>query len=114
MSIYQFSTAGAAASVRIYYEVTHQGISRERLSQWIPNVKLGLAHFPKELTPVPRTWGRTLGPVAHESVHKRGGHFAAFERPDAIAEDLRVMFGKKGPCFGLIDGCTGFAPRAKL
>lgn len=100
--------------MRIYYEIAHVGLNRDRAGQWIPHVKLGLAHFPKELTPVPSTWARTLGPVAHESVHKRGGHFAAHERPDAIAEDLRVMFKRGGPCYGIVKGCSGYAARAKL
>src|SRR2546425_753778 len=26
--------------------------------------------------------------------HERGGHFAALERPDAIVEDLRALFGE--------------------
>ena len=48
VSIYWFSTAGPAASVRIYYEATHtKGIDREAISQYVDGVKLGLAFFPK-------------------------------------------------------------------
>ena len=54
ISIYWFSTAGPAASFRIYYEATHtDGVHRERTQSWIPKVKLGLLHAPKELTVVP-------------------------------------------------------------
>jgi len=65
VSIYWFSTAGSNAHIRIYYEASHNPTkevpTRERASEWIEGVKLGLAHFPKEITVVPRVWGRTLG-----------------------------------------------------
>lgn len=110
VSIYHFSTAGPAASVRIYYETTHPDwLRRQRLSQWIPNVKLGLAYFPRELSVVPRTWARTLGPVVFESEHDEGGHFAAWEKPEALVSDLKKMFGKNGGAYGLINGQEGFA-----
>lgn len=62
-------------------------------------MKLGLCHSPKELTVVPFTWGRTLGPVAFESQKTKGGHFLAYEAPDEIVADLRSMFGKGGKCY---------------
>ncbi|KAF2722616.1 alpha/beta-hydrolase [Polychaeton citri CBS 116435] len=101
VSIYFFSKAGPAASVRIYYEVTHVGppVTRDRMTEWIPKVKLGLCHTPQELTVVPLTWGQTLGPVVYETLKERGGHFAAWEIPDEIVKDLRAMFGKGGACY---------------
>lgn len=118
ISIYYFSTAGPAASVRIYYEAVHSTgtkiAHRDALSEWIPHVKLGLAYFPRELTVVPQTWGRTLGPVAYESVKPRGGHFAAWETPEFIASDLEKMFGKKGPLYGIIKGADGYRRGSKL
>lgn len=102
VSIYYFSTAGPAASLRIYYEATHSGqggVSRDRTQEWIGNVKLGMAHSPRELTVVPSTWARTLGPVVFESFKESGGHFAAWENPRGIAQDLVAMFGKGGPCY---------------
>ncbi|KAK7193571.1 hypothetical protein DPSP01_000125 [Paraphaeosphaeria sporulosa] len=112
VSIYYFSTAGPNAHIRIYYEASHNPTaavpSRERLSEWIGRVKLGLAHFPREITVVPRVWGKTLGNVVHESVNERGGHFAAWERPDVISKDLRDMFGKKGPLYNVVPGKSGY------
>ena len=112
VSIYYFSTAGPSAHVRIYYEANHNSTSvvpgRERATQWVDNVKLGLAHFPKELSVVPRAWGKTLGPVVHESASERGGHFAAWERPDVISRDLQDMFGKKGPLYEVVPGKNGY------
>ncbi|KAF2767946.1 alpha/beta-hydrolase [Teratosphaeria nubilosa] len=106
VSIYAFSTAGPAASLRIYYEATHApsgGVSRDRTQQWIPKVKLGLCHAPKELGVVPSTWARTLGPVVYEDIKPRGGHFAAHEIPEEIVKDLRKMFGKGGPCYRVVE-----------
>ena len=41
---------------------------------------------------VPKAWAKTMGPVVWESEWEHGGHFAAWERPDAVASDLRRMF----------------------
>jgi len=105
ISIYWFSTAGPAASFRIYYEATHasaSGVSRDRTQQFIPTVKLGLSLAPKELTVLPKTWGRTLGPVVQESERESGGHFLAHEKPEFIVEDIQAMFGPGGPCAGIV------------
>jgi pimeloyl-ACP methyl ester carboxylesterase len=97
VSIYQFSTAGPGASVRIYYENTHsQQELRKRVLEYNGQVKLGLSWFPKDLVVPPKVWGRTLGNVVFEGVHDDGGHFAAHERPEMLASDLKKMFGKNG------------------
>jgi pimeloyl-ACP methyl ester carboxylesterase len=46
VSIYWFSTAGPAATVRIYYEAAHVYVDAW-LGGYIPHVKLGIAYFPK-------------------------------------------------------------------
>lgn len=116
VSIYWFSTAGPAANLRIYYEaVKDTSLGRLRSQQYIPRVKLGLAHFPLELSVVPRTWGRTMGPVVYESVNESGGHFAAWEKPEVIASDLKRMFGKGGGAYGIVSGRDGYqGARARL
>jgi hypothetical protein len=40
--------------------------------------------------------------------HDSGGHFAAFERPDTIVDDLRTKFGESGGAFRVVKGCSGF------
>lgn len=57
---------------------------------------------------MPKTWAQTLGQVDFQSEHEKGGHFAAWERPEAIVGDLREMFGKNGPCYGVIPGKSGY------
>jgi hypothetical protein len=46
--------------------------------------------------------------VVFESEHAAGGHFAAYEKPEALADDLRRMFGKGGPVAGVVPGHDGF------
>ncbi|CAD0088709.1 unnamed protein product, partial [Aureobasidium mustum] len=95
ISIYWFSRAGPAATVRIYYEATHTSAeaTRERVQRFID----------QDLTIVPRTWGRTLGPVVFESEKKHGGHFLAYEQPEEVVADLRAMFGSRGPCHNILE-----------
>ena len=109
VSIYQFSVAGPAASLRIYYEATHAtDFHRDKTEEYIPKVKLGLSHFPKELTVIPKTWARTMGPVVFQAFHDKGGHFAAHENPEAIVDDLRKMFGRGGGAEGIVKGKSGY------
>jgi hypothetical protein len=49
-----------------------------------------------------------VGPVVHESDNDKGGHFAAYERPDVIVDDLQKMYGKGGPCYGIVPGKSGY------
>ena len=54
-------------------------------------------------------WAHTIGKIVFQSRHEKGGHFAAFEQPDALAGDLRKMFGKGGPVYGVVPGKDGYA-----
>lgn len=40
--------------------------------------------------------------------HEKGGHFAAFEEPEALAGDLRKMYGKGGPAYAIVPGKDGY------
>ncbi|KAL0958909.1 hypothetical protein HGRIS_014227 [Hohenbuehelia grisea] len=106
ISIYCFSRAGPAASLRIYYEVESSG---GFTAVPTPKVPIGFSFFPEEFGGVPRSWLRREGNVVFEAEHTRGGHFAAYERPGDLASDLRKMFGMGGPAFGVVPGKTGYA-----
>ncbi|KAH9037750.1 alpha/beta-hydrolase [Lactarius hengduanensis] len=105
VSIYWFSRAGPAASVRIYYEFAHTDNGTRFPKTSVP---VGLSFFPKELMQLPRVWLRAQGKVVFESEHEVGGHFAAYEQPEALVMDLRKMFGKSGPAAGVVPGYTGY------
>jgi pimeloyl-ACP methyl ester carboxylesterase len=51
-----------------------------------------IAHFPKELPFPPRIWVERGYNVQHWTEMPRGGHFAAAEEPELLAEDLRAFF----------------------
>jgi len=46
--------------------------------------------------------------VAYE-YHEKGGHFAAHERPEDLAQDVKKMFAKGGPAYGVVSGKDGYA-----
>ncbi|KAH9925905.1 epoxide hydrolase [Epithele typhae] len=110
VSLYWFSRAGPAGCSRIYYEVNGG------LAQGDPfkgtkrtTVPLGASYFPRDPLRLPESWTSLLGKVVFESRQPKGGHFAAFEQPDALAGDLRKMFGKGGPAFGVVPGHSGYS-----
>ncbi|KAH9017883.1 Alpha/Beta hydrolase protein [Lactarius hengduanensis] len=103
ISIYWFSRAGPAASVRIYYEIGDAVIGFPATT-----VPVGLSFFPKELARFPKPLLRSKGNIVFESDHEAGGHFAAYEQPEALVGDLRKMFGKSGPAANVVPGCDGY------
>ena len=57
---------------------------------------------------LPKSWTRLIGPVVYESDNSSGGHFAAWEKPEVIAGDLRIMFGRGGGAYGVVQGKNGY------
>ncbi|KIK69954.1 hypothetical protein GYMLUDRAFT_34358 [Collybiopsis luxurians FD-317 M1] len=113
VSIYYFSRAGPAASVRIYYEVIHSNRTFIQLPAYKPTIPLGISFFPKELFHAPRKFNHNLGKLVFQSEHSAGGHFAAHECPEELVGDLRRMFGKQGPAYGVVPGNNGYDKRPK-
>lgn len=107
VSIYYFSTGGIAASVRIYYEARFmQGSVAAEKGPVVP--PFGIAHFPVELSSFPRLWYRTMGNLVHQRDYDQGGHFAAWEQPETLVDDMRAMFGKGGGAAGVVEGASGY------
>jgi len=52
----------------------------------------GVASFPKEIGPTPRSWCEKNYHITHWTKMPRGGHFAAFEQPELFVEDVRAFF----------------------
>jgi pimeloyl-ACP methyl ester carboxylesterase len=50
------------------------------------------AHFPKEIPTSPRSWVRRGFNLQRWTEMPRGGHFAAMEQPQLLAEDVREFF----------------------
>ena len=57
--------------------------------------------------PTPPSWARDSY-LVFEAEHDSGGHFAAHEKPAELAGDLRKMFGKGGPAYGVVQDRKGY------
>lgn len=109
VSIYWFSRSSPAASFRIYYEMVQLGQRNIALAP--QKTPLGVSFFPQDIHHHPRDAVRTMGNIVFESEHTKGGHFAAYEEPELLANDLRRMFGKGGGAFGVVKGSNGYAAK---
>jgi pimeloyl-ACP methyl ester carboxylesterase len=78
------------SSIRTYYENAHAS-SPLKAGQHI-NVPAGVALFPKEISLPPREWAERRLHVQRWTEMPRGGHFAAMEEPELLAEELRAFF----------------------
>jgi pimeloyl-ACP methyl ester carboxylesterase len=85
-----------------HYWLTNSGISSARL-YWesklaffdIKGVDLpvGITVFPDELYPAPKSWAEDAYPnLIRYGVADEGGHFAAWEQPQKLSEELRDTF----------------------
>jgi pimeloyl-ACP methyl ester carboxylesterase len=55
-------------------------------------VPCGFAHFPLEAPHPPREWVERGYTIRRWTEMPRGGHFAAMEEPELLAEDVRAFF----------------------
>jgi pimeloyl-ACP methyl ester carboxylesterase len=86
ISIYWF-TQTIASSMRLYWE------GRRRPVRFEPGqrveVPVGVARFAKEEPMPPRKWVERCYNVRRWTEIPRGGHFAALEQPELLAQDIR-------------------------
>jgi pimeloyl-ACP methyl ester carboxylesterase len=86
-SLYWFTNA-IAPSFRPYWEHA-RGMTPPVEHVAVPTA---VAVFPKDLTHPPRSWAERTYHVTRYTVMPRGGHFAAHEEPDLLADDLTEFF----------------------
>ena len=80
-------TATGASSARLYWESLNQ-----RANEPV-TVPTGCSIFPKEIFRPSRRWAARLFPdIRYWRELDRGGHFAAFEQPEAFVGELRAFF----------------------
>lgn len=81
-------TNTAVSSARLYWE--------NKLAFFAPKgikIPVAVSAFRDELYQAPESWARQAFPnLIFYNRHQTGGHFAAWEQPKALAEDLRVAF----------------------
>jgi hypothetical protein len=57
------------------------------------SIPVAVSVFPDELYPAPRSWTERAYPkLIYYNQHDKGGHFAAWEQPELLCEDLRAGF----------------------
>ena len=67
---------------------------KEGVKKWTGSSKVpaAFALFPKDISQPPREWGERFFNVQRWTEMPRGGHFAAMEEPELLAEDVRTWF----------------------
>ena len=89
LTIY-WATQTISSSVRLYYE---SGRAPSRLSADNPvTAPTAFAKFPVEISHPPEEWVRRFYDLRRYTVMPSGGHFAAAEEPNLLAEDMREFF----------------------
>jgi pimeloyl-ACP methyl ester carboxylesterase len=82
LTYYDYANAGALAWIK------------EGMKQWVGSDKVpaAFAIFPKDISHPPREWAERFFNVQRWTEMPRGGHFAAMEEPELLAEDIRAWF----------------------
>jgi pimeloyl-ACP methyl ester carboxylesterase len=78
------------SSTRLYYETQRQPWALQQGERIA--VPSAMAAFPKEISRPPREWGERSFNVQQWTEMPRGGHFAALEEPELLANDIRAFF----------------------
>ena len=89
IAIYWF-TQSISSSVRLYYESRRSSSAfgfREKVT-----VPTAFAAFPVEIGHPPREWVERAYNVQRWTQMPTGGHFAAQEEPELLAQDIREFF----------------------
>lgn len=78
-----------ASSARLYWESFGSFAAQEIA------IPVAVSAFPREVLPTPRKWAeRNYRNLLHWGEVERGGHFAAWEQPDAFVRELCLAFGQ--------------------
>lgn len=79
--------ATGASSARLYWE-SFGSFAPQQVT-----MPVAVSAFPKEILPTPRKWAeRNFPRLVHWGNMAAGGHFAAWEQPDAFVAELRAAF----------------------
>jgi len=82
-------TNTALSGARLYWEYWGKGYFNAKGV----SIPVAVSVFPDELYPAPRTWAEKAYPrLIHYNRLPKGGHFAAWEQPKLLSEEIRVGF----------------------
>ncbi|HZN34384.1 MAG TPA: alpha/beta fold hydrolase [Pirellulaceae bacterium] len=87
------------SATRIYFESQHNLPRPASMSAFQSTGRpapMGFVLFPKEINVPPRAWVERAmgGSLFHWTEMPKGGHFAALEQPQLLAQDVRAFFAK--------------------
>lgn len=94
-------TNTAISGARLYWEALPRtspgfGVGHTNVRFFEPfgvKVPIALSAFPDELYQAPRSWAEQTYPkLIHYNRLPKGGHFAAFEQPELLVDELRTAF----------------------
>jgi pimeloyl-ACP methyl ester carboxylesterase len=75
------------SGARLYWEYWGKGYFNAKGV----SIPAAVSVFPDELYPAPRSWAERAYPkLIYYKKHDKGGHFAAWEQPELLTEDLRA------------------------
>jgi pimeloyl-ACP methyl ester carboxylesterase len=83
------TSAPASTRLGMKYHEHHRGM-RAPLTR--VDVPTAVAVFPKDLARPPRNWAERGYRVTRYTVMPRGGHFAAYEEPALLGDDITAFF----------------------
>ncbi|CAM1510877.1 Fc.00g083900.m01.CDS01 [Cosmosporella sp. VM-42] len=89
---------GPYGGMRFYKEVGNDGALEGLDFGSLPlvEVPVAISQFPYDITyRMPLDWARRGGNVIKRNVHNHGGHFAAYEVPDLLLQDIWEWFGDR-------------------
>ena len=82
-------TNTALSGARLYWEYFGKGYFNAKGV----SIPVAVSVFPDELYPAPQSWTERAYPkLMYFKKHNKGGHFAAWEQPQLLSEDLRAGF----------------------
>jgi pimeloyl-ACP methyl ester carboxylesterase len=92
ITLYWLTGTGASAA-RSYWESGRaQALAAGQTPPQV-SIPVGFTQFPGEIFRAPRSWVELGYPtLTYFNVAERGGHFAAWEEPQLLAEDIRAFF----------------------
>jgi pimeloyl-ACP methyl ester carboxylesterase len=81
-------TNTGVSSLRLYWEFGGAFFATKGVT-----IPVGVSAFADEIYRVPRSWAEQAYPnLVYYNKHDRGGHFAAWEQPQLLSEDVRATF----------------------
>jgi pimeloyl-ACP methyl ester carboxylesterase len=88
ITLYWLTNTGVSAA-RLYWENTADFFDAKAIT-----IPFAISVFPDELYQAPRSWAERAYPdnLIHYNRLDRGGHFAAWEQPQLLADELRAAF----------------------